>query len=178
MNYRLTALLGVGLLSLGTLVQAQDFDDIYYDGSESPKPTEKVITTPVRTSQVSSATMGTTPRRYRIPVNTGSSAARSDDEYNRRGAYSRDARVDTLAADSSYMDEGKFANTERIERFYNPDVVNGSGDDELITLYYDTTPTVNIVVGSTFPTYDWGWGVVADPWYSPWYSAWYGPSWR
>lgn len=53
MNYRLTALLGVGLLSLGTLVQAQDFDDIYYDGSESPKPTEKVITTPVRTSQVS-----------------------------------------------------------------------------------------------------------------------------
>ena len=149
MNYRLTALLGVGLLSLGTLVQAQDFDDIYYDGSESPKPTEKVITTPVRTSQVSSATMGTTPRRYRIPVNTGSSAARSDDEYNRRGAYSRDARVDTLAADSSYMDEGKFANTERIERFYNPDVVNGSGDDELITLYYDTTPTVNIVVGNT-----------------------------
>ena len=71
MNYRLTALLGVGLLSLGTFVQAQDFDDIYYDGSESPKPTEKVITTPVRTSQVSSATMSTTPRRYRILVNTG-----------------------------------------------------------------------------------------------------------
>lgn len=174
MDIRLTALLGVGLLSLGYMAQAQDFDDIYYDGSESPKPTEKVITTPVRTSQESKTTISATPRRYRIPVNTGSSASRSDDEYNRRGAYSREAIADSLANDTSYMSEGKFANTERIERFYDPNVVTGSGDDELITLYYDTTPTVSIVIGNTFPSYGWGWGAYIDPWYS----TWYGPSWR
>ncbi len=172
MCYRLTALLGVGLLGLGMLAQAQDFDDIYYDGSESSKPTEKVITTPVRTSQSRSGA-NITPRRYRIPANSGSSAARSDDEYNRRGAYSRSAMADSSSSDSAFIEGGKFANTERIERFYDPNVVSGSGDDELITLYYDTTPTVNIVVGSTFPTYDWGWGVIADPWYA----SWYGPSW-
>lgn len=176
MNNRLTALLGVGILALGQMAQAQDYDDIYYDGSESPKPVEKVITTPVRTSQPTTVSVSTTPRRYRIPVNTGSSAARSDDEYNRRGAWSRDAMVDTLASDSSHMKDGKFANTERIERFHNPNVVKGSGDEELITLYYDTTPTVNIIIGSTVPTFVWGWRVY-DPWFDPWFDPWYGPHW-
>ena len=136
MDNRLTALLGIGLLSLGMHLQAQDYDDIYYDGSESNKKTEKVITTPVRSSRVSTTTISTTPRKYRIPA-IPSSSLRSDDEYNRRGAYSKEAIADSLQADTAYFSNENFANTERIERFYNPDIVRGSDDEELITLYYD-----------------------------------------
>ncbi|MCQ2290207.1 MAG: hypothetical protein MJZ63_02895 [Muribaculaceae bacterium] len=178
MNNRFTAFLGVGLLSLSSLVQAQDYDDIYFDGKEAPKREEKVITTPVRATQTSTTTMSTTPGRYRIPVNTGSSASRSDDEYNRRGAYSRDVVLDTIANDSTQMTDGKFANTERIERFYNPNIVKGSNDEELITLYYDTTPTVNIVIGNTFPTFAWGFGTFYDPWFDPWYGPGWGWGWH
>lgn len=177
MDNRLTALLGIALLGSSIYAQAQDYDDIYYDGSESKKKTEKVMTTPVRSSTVSTTTISTTPRRYRIPVSTESSAARSDDEYNRRGAYSRDALTDTLSADSSYIHDNAFANTERIERFYNPSIITGSDDEELITLYYDTNPSVNIIVGNTYPSYTWGWDLWLGSYYYPWYSTWYGPSW-
>ncbi len=180
MDNRLTALLGIGLLSLGMHLQAQDYDDIYYDGSESNKKTEKVITTPVRSSRVSTTTISTTPRKYRIPA-IPSSSLRSDDEYNRRGAYSKEAIADSLQADTAYFSNENFANTERIERFYNPDIVRGSDDEELITLYYDTNPTVNIIVGNSFPSWDWGWDWWSRsyyyPWYGSWYNAWYGPSW-
>ena len=78
MDNRLTALLGIGLLSLGMHLQAQDYDDIYYDGSESNKKTEKVITTPVRSSRVSTTTISTTPRKYRIPAIPSSSLVHVD----------------------------------------------------------------------------------------------------
>ena len=76
----------------------------------------------------------------------------------------------------SISDEA-FANTRLIERFYNPDIVILSDDDDLVELYYDESPSVSLIIGS-----DWGYGSYWSsyyPWYSwgsyyPWYTS-YGP---
>ena len=38
MKYRVLAFLGLMALGAGFLLQAQDYDDIYYDASKAPKP--------------------------------------------------------------------------------------------------------------------------------------------
>lgn len=176
MKYRLLTLLGVFALGSASLVMAQDYDDIYYDGTSSSDVTTTTKSTTMQTSAPGTvsrqrpATASAQPRRYKIAVEDNA-AARDEDEYNRRGAY----RNKGYAADtSSYYDDeqSSFSNTERIQRFYNPEVVDGSGDDELITLYYDTAPTINLVIGSSWGP-SWGWGM--SSWYDPWYSSWYSP---
>ena len=171
MTYRLLTLIGVMALCTAGAV-AQDYDDIYSDGttttvkSERPRSTT-VLTQPRTVSE---------PTRYKVTVEKMGSA-RDEDEYNRRGSYRPLGYTDTVATDSSYLyDDNTFANTERLQRFYDPNIVDGSGDDELITLYYDTTPTVNLVIGSNWgwgPYWGWGW----SGWYDPWYASWYGPGW-
>ena len=172
----------MGVFALGAstmVVQAQDYDDIYYDGSSKVK-TEKSepIVASSSTTRSTSAYAKQQPTAYRVKVEKNYQAERDVDEYNRRGISEYDPM------DTTYIeDEGNFANTQRIERFYNPDIVVASNDADLIEIYYDDTPSVNLIIGSNWgytPRVGWGIGYGSywyDPWYSwydPFYSPWYG----
>ena len=184
MKLRVLTLLGVLALGAGTVIHAQDYDDIYYDGSKTTtavkKETKRVETTKTRTE---------VPTRYKVTVEKNYQTERDVDEYNRRGGIYAQLDNDTLYLDSlAYDDQSMFGKTQRIERFYNPDVVVLSDDDELVELYYDNAPTVNLVIGSNYgysPRVGWGigygsywydpWYSLYDPFYDPWYySGWYG----
>ena len=181
MKYRVLALMGVLALAAGTVMQAQDFDDIYYDASKSANGTTKVkVTKPVKTA----ATYGEVPDKYKVAAQGNYQVERDEDEYNRHVAYDAanepafevDINGDTIY---EYEDAAAFANTRRIERFYNPDIVILSDDDDLVELYYDESPTINLVVGSDLGyTASYGWGTSYYPWYTgwyePWYTGWYG----
>ena len=111
------------------------------------------------------------PDTYKVSAQSNYRVERDEDEYNRRGAYDPmyavDLNGDTIYNDSIY-DEA-FANTHLIERFYNPDIVILSSDDELIELYYDESPSVNLVIGSDWgysPYYFGSWGSSYYPWYT------------
>lgn len=174
MNYKLFTLMGALLVGCAC-VMAQDYeDDIYYDGSKETK-TVKVVTkqVPPSSGYYGELTTQVTPL-------TGVVNGRDVDEYNRR--YNNYDESDTV-----YLTEEEFANTRRIEKFHNPTIVIRSNDPDLIEYYFDSTPTVNLIVGTdwSWGPY-WGWGYrYYDPWYSwswgwndPWYySGWYGWGW-
>ena len=190
MKYRIFALMSMLALTAASVLQAQDYDDIYYDASKSVTTNAKSVkvTKPVKTVAV----YGEVPEQYKVAANSNYRVERDEDEYNRRGAYEPvyevDINGDTILLDSTYLEEDAFANTRRIERFYNPDIVILSDDDELVELYYDESPTINLIVGSDYGLgtsyafassyYPWytGW---YDPWYigyySPWHYSWYDP---
>lgn len=169
MNYKFLSLFGALLLGSG-LAMAQDFeDDIYYDGSNDTK-TVKVVTKPTPPIPGYEGTL----RTQVMPIN-GVVNGRDVDEYNRRNIH-----VDEN--DTVYLEDEAFANTRRIERFHNPDVVIRSNDPDLIEYYFDNTPSVNLIVGTDWDWGPyWGWGYrYYDPWYSwnwGWYSPWYYSSW-
>lgn len=184
MKYRIFALMSLLALGVGSLM-AQDYDDIYYDASKSSSSKGKTVKVvkPVKTVQV----YGEVPEKYKEAVQSNYSTDRDVDEYNRRGAYEPNYEV-TITGDTVFYGdtiyEEAFANTRRIERFYNPDIVILSDDEDLVELYYDESPTINLIVGS-----DWGYGSYYGygwssyyPWYTdwyyPWYSGWYGPWYR
>ena len=181
MKYRIITLVGLLALSAGSILQAQDYDDIYYDGSKSTttKTKKTTVVTPAKTVAV----YGEVPDNYKVAAKGNYRVERDEDEYNRRGAYDPsnlnyevDINGDTIyIVDNDTIYEEAFANTRLIERFYNPDIVILSDDDDLVELYYDESPTINLVVGS-----DWGYGSYWSsyyPWYTgwhyPWYSGWY-----
>ena len=209
MKYRILTLVGLLALSAGAILQAQDYDDIYYDASKSTTgQTKTKVVKPVKTVAV----YGEVPDNYKVSAQSNYRVERDEDEYNRRGAYDPDnvafdvdINGDTIFYGDTIYEEA-FANTRRIERFYNPDIVILSSDDELVELYYDESPSINLVIGSDwgygglysyadyyYPWYSWGsyypwyswrphyrwytgW---YDPWYTPWYYSswsWYGPS--
>ena len=172
MKYRILGLLGVMALTAGSLL-AQDYDDIYYDASKAPKTTKVKVETPVKTVAV----YGEVPEKYKVVVKDNYREERDVDEYNRRGAYEPQYEVDingdTIYMDSTYVDDDMFANTRRIERFYNPDVVILSDDDDLVELYYDESPTINLIVGSDYSYASYGWSSSYYPWYTGWYEPWY-----
>ena len=176
MKYRILGLLGVMALTAGSLL-AQDYDDIYYDASKAPKTTKVKVETPVKTVAV----YGEVPEKYKVVVKDNYREERDVDEYNRRGAYEPqyeiDINGDTIYMDSTYVDDDLFANTRRIERFYNPDVVILSDDDDLVELYYDESPTINLIVGSDYAYASYGWASSYYPWYTGWYSPWYTSPW-
>ncbi len=185
MKYRIFTLLGLLALSGGMLLQAQDYDDIYYDASTSKKGEAKTtkVTKPAKTIAV----YGEVPEKYKVAVQDNYRVDRDIDEYNRHGVYEPDFEVDIngdtiyFNGDSIYDYDEAFANTRRIERFYNPDIVILSDDDDLVELYYSETPTVNLIIGSDFGYSSYGWGYDSYfPWYThrayyPWYRGWYDP---
>lgn len=109
------------------------------------------------------------------------SSTRSVDEYNRRGVFGKN-QTPTDTVTMSAKEYEQFANTRRIERYYNPAIVAASGDEDLEQLYYAEPAEVNIYLNTPYYSY-WGypgsyWNRWYSPWYGPgWYSPWYGPSW-
>lgn len=162
-------------------VTAQSYydDDIYYDASKdkTPKPKKTVkqtFTTPstVIVAEYPAADTYTVKGTRTISV----------DDYNRRGIFAKDS----LSNDTTATD---FAYTRRIEQFYNPEIVSGSGDKDLATIYYMEPEQVNVYVNTPsaywgydyfYPTFSWyspywsyNWR-----WNSPWYwNSWYDPYW-
>jgi hypothetical protein len=173
MKYRVLTLLGVLALSAGVFIQAQDYDDIYYDASKTSGSTKAAkVTTPAKTVAV----YGEVPERYKAVAESNYRVERDEDEYNRRGAYEPEFEVD-INGDTIY--EEAFANTRRIERFYNPDIVILSDDDDLVELYYDESPTVNLIIGSDWDyTVSYGWDWPGYLWRHSWYDPWYDFTWR
>lgn len=170
------------------MVSAQSYydDDIYYDASKAPKVEKKVSS---NRAVKKANTYQAIPGSDAYVVYTDNT--RDVDEYNRRGSYR--AVDNSSAADSLSLNDFKY--TRKIEKYYNPEVVTGSGDEELMYYYANTdnqnTPTqVNIYVDS--PDYwnpyfyssawSWAWNRPAymNPWYynNPWlWDAWtWGPS--
>lgn len=183
MKYRLITLLGLLALGVGSVIQAQDYDDIYYDAGKSTSTVKTKVEKPAKTVAVYSEV----PENYKVIASSNYRVERDEDEYNRRGAYDPSNVEYEVDINGDTIYEEAFANTRRIERFYNPDIVVLSDDDDLVELYYDESPTINLIVGS-----DWGWGYSPyyyswgigsiyspywyDPWYgSGWYSSWYSP---
>ena len=174
MKYRVFALLGLLAFSAGSLIQAQDYDDIYYDASKS----ESAIKAKVEQQKPKTvAVYGNVPEKYKVAAKDNYRLERDVDEYNRRGNYEPDYEVDIngdtiyFNGDSIYVDA--FSNTRMIERFYNPDVVILSDDDDLIELYYDESPTINLIVGNDWNYAPYGWSASYYPWYTGWYEPWY-----
>ena len=81
MKYRIFTLLGLLALGGGSFLQAQDYDDIYYDASKS-KPTTTVVT-PAKTVAV----YGDVAETYKVAAKSNYRDERDVDEYNRRCAY-------------------------------------------------------------------------------------------
>ena len=175
MKYRVFAMLGMLALTAGSVL-AQDYDDIYYDASKSASGTTKVDK-----KSKTVVVYNDVPDKYKVAAQSNYRVERDEDEYNRRVEfepelnYEVDINGDTIyiSNDSIYDDDLAFANTRRIERFYNPDIVILSDDEDLVELYYDESPTINLVVGT-----DWGyqasygWGYSYNPWYTGWYDPW------
>lgn len=175
MKYKVFALFGLLALSAGSIIQAQDYDDIYYDASSSSGKDVTAVKPQKSTKTV--VVYGEVPEQYAVAARDNYRVERDEDEYNRRGAYEPQYAV-SIDGDTIY-DEA-FSNTRRIERFYNPDIVILSDDDDLVELYYDESPTINLVVGSDWGYSSYGWASSFYPWYSvgayyPWYSGWYDP---
>lgn len=148
-------------------VNAQYYDDIYYDASKAKKEAPKIEKTKKQQSGYSAEENSMAAPTYQVYNNV----PRNVDEYNRRGRMSvaDTSTVDSLAS----ADAGKmFQYTERIERFDNPSIVKSSDDETLKQLYYAND--VNVFVGVPTTTVSFGLGF-ADPWFSPWYTPWYNP---
>ena len=183
------------VVAMGLQTSAQDYyeDDIYYDASKSKKST---AIKPTRVPAVDNSTVYHYGSQPSYPAADTYSVhgvvARDVDEYNRRGYY---AITDTVTSDS-LPDNGDFAYTRRIERFYNPSIVSGSDDAQLKEYYYESQPEVNVIVnspgywGAWYPYSGWSLAWSSSPWYwNSWYSpywgynpywyygGWYGPAW-
>ena len=137
-------------------------DDIYYNPSTQPKKPAASPSTYVPNTVVDY------PGADTYSATAGSGLNVDVDEYNRRGQFL--VQTDTAAADTVGSGADTFAYTRRLERYYNPDIVNASGDSDLINYYYATEPAsdINVYVVNAWPGY--------SSWYSPWYT-WYSPSW-
>lgn len=182
------ALLTLGLCAVSVgIVDAQSYyeDDIYYDSKRNKKSNGvKRSTSNVETSRgnVTATTSpewtfggsSSVPYSYQVvgsdSYSSDSGYVRDVDEYNRR--YSLDDAAATVSTD-----DDDFTYTRRIERFYNPNIVSDSGDDDLVDYYYNSTAsqpaTVNIYVNDYANPW-WGYST----WNYPWtWNSWYGPSW-
>ena len=171
-KYRVLSMVGIMALTAGSL-SAQDYDDIYYDASKS-KTVEIKTSTPAKTTVI----YGDVPEKYKVVAEDNYRIERDEDEYNRRGAYDPSNINYEVDINGDTIYEDAFANTRRIERFYNPDIVILSDDNDLIELYYDESPSVNLIIGSdSFSYYGWDSPFYSSyyPWYTGWYSPWYTP---
>lgn len=184
MKINLKSVIAAVALTAGiSTVSAQGYydDDIYYNPDKVKK--EKALKQQQQASRQARTYTAPLPGSDAYTVYTDNQ--RDVDEYNRRG-------VKAVPADSAARVAARdFAYTNRIERFYNPEVISGSNDAELQDYYYGSqtdggSTTVNLYLS---PSYAWGNPWFYDPWmwnyapawswsyWDPFYSPWYGPSW-
>jgi len=181
MNFRRLSLIATLLAATATASAApsasswdDEEDDIYYNASKDNSSAPKKQAEPAGNNAGYHYTPNTIvnypdPASY---VPTGSGLNMDVDAYNRHGQF---LVADSIPADSLESALDSYAYTRRIERFSNPDIVNGSGNQELIDSYYSqpsTTSDINVYVMNASPWSIWPY----SSWYSPWYN-WYGPSW-
>lgn len=119
----------------------EEDDDIYYNASK-----DKSSATQKQTKQAAgNSGYYYTPNtivNYPDPagyVPQGSGLDMDVDAYNRRGQF---LVADSVPADSLDALLDSYAYTRRIEKFSNPDIVNGSGNQALIDSYYSDRKSV------------------------------------
>ncbi len=165
----LTAAVAMALVSGTVTAQSYYDDDLYYDASKEPKQSSVV---PPRQDKPFYLNTSPGPVVAEYPsadtYTINGTRQISVDDYNRRGIFA----TDSLTEDTTATD---FAYTRRIEQFYNPEVVSGSGDQELAAAYYSEPTQVNIYVNT--PSSYWGYDYFY-PSYSPWYNPYWSPGWR
>ncbi len=156
---RLTTFIA-GVFATTAMLSAQSYfdDDIYYDASKATKPAKKSVNN--NANKQNTVIVYDYPSADNFTVN--GTRKISVDDYNRRGIFA----TDSLTSDTTATD---FAYTRRIEQFYNPEIVSGSGDQELANIYYMEPDQVNIYVNT--PSGYWGY----DYFYP--YTAWTSPYW-
>ena len=157
------------MFAIAPIVIADNYydDDIYYDASKAKNKQAKVE---ANSSKNQPTIIVTEPGDYNIVYNY-SGSSRDVDEYNRQGAYSYNA-TDTLNGDSVLSMDG-YTYTNRIERFYNPEIVSGSGNQELIDSYSANQPIVNIYIDDywdPYPSWTWGYSYPGYSWRYPYYT--------
>lgn len=178
---------------------AQDYDDdLYYSPSKAKKEEAKrKKEAAARRLQTDVQYQYTQPAEYAGSDSYSVSSSRplnvDVDTYNRRGSYTASGQTAT----SGELGSTDFANTRRIERFHNSEVVTETGDTALMQYYYsqpEAQPINVYVVNNIDPWSNWayrpawrwrfgnpywsiGWGY--DPWYDwAWgYDPFWGPSW-
>ena len=99
-----------------------DEDDIYYN------PSQQRVTQSAQSSNYVPNTVVDYPAATTY-VATGGGLQMSVDEYNRRGQFLVPDTV--IASDSTELGGDSYQYTRRIERFYNSDIVSGSGKQRL-----------------------------------------------
>ncbi len=174
----------LALAAIPVAASAQSYydDDIYYDASKASKPAQTVKKVQ---KQAPAVVVADYPSADTYATSFTGSRRISVDDYNRRGIFATDSLTsDTTATDFQY--------TRRIEQFYNPEIIEASGDPELANIYYMQPEEVNIYVNT--PSSYWGYdyfypyyGVGYNPywsynpwrWSSSWYwNSWYDPFWN
>jgi hypothetical protein len=104
MKYRIFTLLGLLALGAGALMQAQDYDDIYYDAKKS----SNVAVKPDKSSKTV-AVYGDVPDNYKVAAKSNYRVERDEDEYNRRGTfdptYEIDINGDTILVGDTIYEE-------------------------------------------------------------------------
>lgn len=175
------------------IANAQDYDDIYYN---SDKKASKKVTTVTTTSNATKVIVTQRPSNAYTIVNTTNNKAQKNgatyvngrdiDEYNRR--YSSD---DEIQNQDTIVNDADFQYTERIQKYHNPSVVIQTNDPQIVEVYYNTTPQVNLIIGTpTVFVPAWSWYGFTRPWRSSYWSGywdgywdsrydpWYRPGWR
>ncbi len=175
--------------------QWDDDDDIYYNPSSQPSRPANTSGSNNRNASNSNSGSYYVPNTvvnypgaetYTVPAGSGLNV--DVDAYNRHGSFLVN---DSTAVDTTAGAGDTFAYTRRLERYHNGDIVNASGDTQLIDYYYASEPQqdVNIYVVNVDPFFSpwystsyywnnpWGWNRY---WYDPYFSfSWgWGPSWN
>ena len=158
-----------------------DEDDIYYNPSQQSRQQQQLQTNYVPNTVIDYPAATT----Y---VATGGGLQMSVDDYNRRGQFLVPDTV--ISSDSTELGGDSYQYTRRIERFYNSDIVSGSGNQALVDSYYSTEANsgadqINVYVINDYPSwgYSWAYPYSYYMWTNPYYYGWsyaypyYGWSW-
>ena len=161
-----------------------DDDDIYYNPSKDTSRQSTPATTYQQAAQRAASnyvpnTVVNYPSADTYQSTVGSGLNMDVDAYNRRGQFLVQDSIAAVPQSTADTDDS-FACTRRIERFYNSDIVNASGDSQLIDYYYAdpaTTTSVNVYVVDPWAyTYSpWTYSYYNNPWY--WSSSFYWNTW-
>ncbi|MCH5326863.1 MAG: hypothetical protein J1E29_06645 [Duncaniella sp.] len=184
-RFRTLLALAVGaVIPLAAGAQSYYDDDIYFDASKAKKQTPAVTTQKVTQTYVTPTSVVVAEYPSADSYSVEGTRNISVDDYNRRGIFASDS----LSNDTTTTD---FTYTRRIEQFYNPDIVAGSGDSELANIYYMQPERVNIYINTPnpywgydyfYPDFYWynspAWAAYPWRWTSSWYwRSWYDPYW-